>query len=373
MDLNGHLDRHGAVLSIDLRAVVGNWWVLNGIAGPGRGCAAVVKADAYGVGLAPVARALWQAGCQDFFVALLEEGLALREILPNAAIYVLTGANAATVDIFARYRLKPVLNTPNQINVWLIACQAQGEKLPAAIHVDTGMNRLGLAMGEAEALAQEGRDALRTMGIDLVMSHLACAEDRGHPKNQEQLAAFQDIRRRLPMGRASFANSSGIFLGPDFGFDLFRPGVALYGINPTPDRENPMAPVVRLQAKIIQVREVDSAMTVGYGATHVVAEKGRIATIAVGYADGYLRSLSSSGTVYIGDVPVPVVGRVSMDLVTLDVSHLPENQVRPGTVVDVIGPHNPADAVAAAAGTIGYEILTSLGARYYRHYEGSAS
>jgi len=228
---------------------------------------------------------------------------------------------------------------------------------------------LGLPVDDIQKLALEP-SRLDGLNILNVISHLACADDPDNPKNAEQLAAFQDLRRQLPQGQASFANSSGIFIGPDYHCDQVRPGAALFGVAPLPDTPNPMAQVVRLQGKIAQLRAVDTHQTVGYGASHRIESPGRIATVMVGYADGYLRSLSNKGTGYIGNIPVPVVGRVSMDLITLDVSGVPEHLCPVGAMVDLIGPNNPVDQVAMEAGTIGYEILTSLGHRYHRTYIG---
>lgn len=357
----------GAVLTIDLDAVAANWRLLRERAAlSGAACAAVVKADAYGLGVARVAPTLWDAGCLTFFVATLDEGLELRALLPEAEIFLFNGAPPGCEPELAHHRLCPVLNSLRDVDAWSAAGGG-----PAALHVDTGMCRLGLPDSEALTLARApGR--LKGVRVTLLLSHLACAEEPDHPLNHAQLAAFRDWAGllRLTGIRESLANSSGVFLGQGFHFHLVRPGAALYGVNPTPGRPNPMAPVVRLQARILQVRDVDTPQTVGYGATHRVQGRGRLATVPVGYADGYPRSLGNAGGGYFGDVRAPVVGRVSMDLITLDVSHLPEDQVRPGTMVDIIGPHNAVDRVAREAGTIGYEILTSLGTRHHRVYRG---
>ncbi|MCR4379146.1 MAG: alanine racemase, partial [Rhodospirillales bacterium] len=235
------------------------------------------------------------------------------------------------------------------------------------LHIDSGMARLGLDERELNHLADH-LEHLIGLKLDLVMSHLACAEDPDNPYNAHQLTRFKAALKRLPATRASFANSSGVFLGSGYHFDLVRPGAALYGVNPTPNQPNPMAQVVRLQAKILQTRTIDTPQGVGYGSTHRAAERERISTLAAGYADGYLRSLSNAGDVYIGEHKAPIIGRVSMDLITVDVTHIPEPLTRPGQLVDLIGPHNPVDAVAAKAGTIGYEMLTALGGRYHRIY-----
>ncbi|HSR70874.1 MAG TPA: alanine racemase [Kiloniellales bacterium] len=360
--------RAGAILTIDLDAVRANYRRLLDELG-GQPCAAVVKADAYGLGLGQVAPALARAGAKVFFTAQLDEAIALRGVLPAAEIYVLNGLAAGPAEEFLAADVHPVLNSLGELEAWRAAGAKAGRALPAALHLDTGMSRLGLPQSEQETLFAEPE---RLVGIELrlVMSHLACADTPAHPLNAEQLAGFEAARRRLPPAPASLANSSGLFLGPDYHLDLGRPGVALYGANPTPGRPNPMSQVVTLQGKILQVREIDRGRTVGYGATHRADRPSRIATVALGYADGYLRSLSNRGCAWIGEQRVPLVGRVSMDLITLDVTAVPAAATRPGALVELIGPHGGVDDVAEAAGTIGYEILTALGARYHRVYRG---
>ncbi len=369
----------GAVLTIDLDAIAANYRLLADRL-DGAQCAAVVKADAYGLGIDRIAPALAAAGCRVFFVALIEEGIHLRQILNDtgdpelvqAEIHVLGGLMAGTEEAFDASRLVPVLNSLDEIHDWRAYCRQLENPLPCDLHADTGMGRLGLPAGEVDKLVEEP-SRLDGLNILEVISHLACADEPDHPKNGRQLEAFLDVCLRLHQGQACLANSSAIFLGPEYHFDMVRPGVALYGLGPVHGQPNPMAQVVRLQGKIAQVRDVDTPQTVGYGATHQVEGPGRIATVAVGYADGYLRSLSNKGTGYVGDTPVPVVGRVSMDLITLDVTGVPEHLCPVGALVDLIGPNNPIDQVAAAAGTIGYEILTSLGHRYHRAYVGGGS
>ena len=324
---------------------------------------------AYGLGMAQVAPALASAGCRTFVVAHLGEGVALRHILADAEIHVLNGLMPGTAATFGNSRLVPVLNSLGDIDAWAAFCRGEGRRLPADIHIDTGMSRLGLPPVELDALADDPA-RLRDFTVGHVMSHLACADEPDHPMNRDQLERFRQAIGRLPAAKRSFANSAGIFLGPDFHFDLARPGIALYGGNPRPGQPNPMAQVLRLQGKILQVRDVDTPQTVGYGASHRISGPGRIATVAVGYADGFLRSLGNAGWGFVGDIRAPIVGRVSMDLITLDVTAVPEPLARPGGRVDLIGPHNPIDAVADAAGTISYEILTGLGPRYHRVYVG---
>ena len=363
-------DRDGAVLTVDLDALAGNWRLLNDRAG-GAECGAAVKADAYGAGVAEVAPVLAREGCARFFVATLDEGIALRALVPEAFIAVLIGPLPGTEPEYAAHRLTPALNHLGEVERWRAFAGGGGPR-EAVLHLDTGMNRLGMPAYEVETLAAEP-DRLEGIELCLVMSHLACAEECDNPMSAAQLAAFRTLADRLPGAPRSLAASSGIFRGPEFHFDLVRPGAALYGINPTPDAPNPMAEVVRLQGKIVQLRDVDTPETVGYGATHKITAPGRIATVPVGYADGYLRSFSNHGFAAIGNVKVPVVGRVSMDLITLDVSALAPEDARPGTVVDLIGGACALDDVAARAGTIAYEILTSLGRRYARRYVGGSA
>ncbi len=360
----------GAQLTIDLDAISANWRALGARLKNGARAAAVVKANAYGLGISAVAPALYDTGCRAFFVASLDEGIALRSILPDGQIYVFFGPTPKDAAEYSRHRLIPVLNDLGQIETWRARSRGDGGE-KAVLQVDTGMSRLGLPPDEVARLAVEPE---RVAGLDIVyvMSHLACAENSGHAMNGQQLEEFSKALKSLETGSAfaaaSLANSSGIFLGPGYHFDLVRPGAALYGINPTPDKPNPMTEVVRLQGKIQQVRSVDSSRSVGYGAAHVVTRPSRIATVPVGYADGYLRSASNQASAHVRGVRVPIIGRVSMDMITLDVTDLPAEFVHPGATVDLIGGPYSIDAFAADAGTIGYEILTSLGLRFRRRY-----
>lgn len=362
-------------LTIDLDAVAANYRTLQQRL-DGVPCAAAVKADAYGLGVDRVAPTLWHAGCRHFFVATLDEAVALRGLLPDADISPLNGLSDGGAEVCLAHRLLPILNHLGDIESWRAAASGAGRRLGGLLHIDTGMARLGLPEDEVARVVRSP-DLLDGVAVRYVMSHLACADEPDHPLNRQQLDRFADMRRRLapatgdPPG--SLANSSGIFLGPEFHADLGRPGAAIYGLAPAPDAPNPMAQVINLKGKIVQVRDVDSPMTVGYGATHRVARRGRVATLTVGYADGFLRSLSNQGSCFIGDIRVPLIGRVSMDLITVDVSDIPADQARIGTEVELIGPHQSPDALAADAGTIGYEILTALGARYHRHYIGGPS
>lgn len=359
----------GAVLTIDLDAIAANWRLLNARAAPGV-AAGVLKADGYGLGAVPVARALLAAGCRHFFVAHPDEALALRAAFPDIEIGVLHGLMPGTAEALRHHRILPVLNRLAEIEEWAALARATGERLDAAIHLDTGMNRTGLDADETARLAA-APELLAPLRLRWWISHLAVADEAGNPMTAEQAGRFRALLARLPAAPASLANSSGLFREPVRGFDLARPGAALYGINPTPETANPMRPVVRLKARILQARTVDTPGTVGYGAAHRVARGAVIATIAVGYADGLKRCLGGIGTVLAGGVEAPVIGRMSMDLTTIDVSGVPTAAVEPGRFVEVIGPHRDVDAIAADAGTIGYEILTSLGRRYHRVYLGS--
>jgi alanine racemase len=361
-------DRAGAILEIDLAALGANWRRLADETAPGE-AAAVVKADAYGLGIAEAAPALHAAGARTFFVAQLDEALALRRLLPAVPLYVLNGLMAGAEAEYLAHDLRPVLNTLEELARWRRVCDEAPR--PAALQVDTGMSRLGL---DARGLATLAAEPERAAGVHLthLMSHLADAEAPDRVQSQEQLAEFEAARAALAPALngagASLANSAGIFLGPAYRFDLARPGCALYGVNPTPGHPNPMRQVVCLKGKILQVREIDAPRGVGYGATWRARGPTRIATVAVGYADGYLRALSNRGLAVVGGQQVPVVGRVSMDLITLDVTAVPEAVAQPGAFAELIGPNVPVDLVGEAAGTIGYEILTSLGARYHRVY-----
>lgn len=370
--MNEDFQRAGARLLVDLDAVAANWRLLSALVAPAAQAAAVVKANAYGLGASVVAPALAAAGCRRFVVATLDEALALRPLLGQADILVLSGPFPGSESDFAEAGLIPALNSPDQIERWAAFAARRERRFPTAIHVDTGMARLGLSAVELAALAGDA-DRLAALSPVLVMSHLACADEPGHPLNALQRDRFAQARQRLPGLPGSLAASSGIFLGPDFHADWVRPGVALYGVNPCPGEPNRMNRAVRLQVRIIQVRDVDAGESVGYGSTYHSPDRGRVAVAAAGYADGLFRSLSNRGSGYLKEWRVPMVGRVSMDLVTFDVSHVPEAIAQPGAVIDLIGPDHDLDALAGEAGTIGYEVLTALGARYRRVYTGAGT
>ncbi len=360
------------VLLVDRAAIADNYRSLKA-AFLEKAVAAVVKADGYGLGAEEVVPALVKAGARSFFVAQLDEALKLRPLLdrchPAIALYVLNGLMPGSEAFFADNTILPVLNSLGEIAAWGAFARRRETALPAAVHLDSGMCRLGLPPDEVERLRADP-GALEGIVPTCILSHLACAEDADDPMNARQLAYLRQALTALPRTPVSFCNSSGIFLGRDYHFDLGRPGVALYGGNPTPAAPNPMRPVVRLLARILQIRAIDAPQTVGYGATHRATGPARIATVAAGYADGYLRSISSRGHAWVAGHRVPVVGRVSMDLLALDVTEVAAEAVRPGDWAELLNAEQTVDALAAEAGTISYEILTSLGARYHRVYLG---
>jgi alanine racemase len=352
---------------VDLDAIAANYRLLVERAG-GAVVAGVMKADAYGLGMARVAPALVRAGCRVFFTAHVDEGVRLRGIVPaTSTIHVLHGLPPGTAADFIEHRLTPVLNDPGQVQEWRDLCARLGRRLACAVQVDSGMSRMGLAPADLDALG-DPRDWLAAFDPVLLMSHLACADVPQHPMNARQRARFDTIRAHFPAMPASLANSSAVFLGPDYRYDLVRPGAALYGINPQPGSPNPLRQAVSLDARIVQVRTIHGGDAVGYGARYVADGTRRIATIAVGYADGWLRALSGHACAYIDGVRVPIAGTVSMDSITLDVTGIPDARLQPGMTVELLGAHQHVDDVAAAAGTIGYEVLTRLGARFERRY-----
>jgi len=361
------------ILTIDLDALIANYRHLRDLASPAE-CAAVVKADAYGLGMALAAPALSRAGCKTFFVATLGEAKALRALLPDAVIYVFAGLMPGTAELYRARDLRPVLNSAEEIREWASYAASQGEKLPCAVHIDSGMNRLGLSAEEVEQVT-DARDLWQAMTLSLVMSHLACADEAQHPKSEAQRKIFDRLRARLPATLASLANSAGILLGRAYAYDLVRPGIALYGGKPSRHGENPFHPVVHLAGRILQVRNVAAGETVGYGATRTLNEVSRVAIVSVGYADGFFRSLSTKDgaaglVVHLGAHAAPILGRVSMDLITIDVTGVPEEIACRGAWVELIGPSVSAQDMAHHAGTIDYEILTNLGRRAFRRYIG---
>ena len=363
----------GGVLTIDLSGIEANWKRLASKTLPVE-CAAVVKGDGYGCGLEPVTAKLYAAGCRTFFVADIPEGRRVRTIASDTTVYVLDGIIPSTGPALADANLRPVINSPTELAEWDAFVAGTGWKGGAALHIDTGMNRLGLSIDEGVAIAARAKSDYH--GFTLLMSHLACADTPDHSLNDKQIRMFRELRilyRGIP---SSLANSSGIFLGGTVHCDLVRPGAALYGVNPTPGRPNPMRPVIEVKGRIIQVRLVPKGDSVGYGAAFTTARPSRLAIVAAGYADGYARAAGATkgkpgAEAIVAGKRCPVVGRVSMDLLAIDVTDLPEGSARRGDFATLIGSGIGVDDIGAAAGTIGYEVLTSLGRRYHRIYKGA--
>ncbi|WP_375451639.1 alanine racemase [uncultured Devosia sp.] len=365
----------GGLLSIDLGALARNWRALDKVSA-GALTGAVVKADAYGTGIGPSSKALYAAGARFFFVATPDEGLAVRTALPDAHIFVLDGLYPGAANLYVRQNLMPVISSMPMLEEWLAKCLERSEAYASAFHFDTGMNRLGFRLNEASLVKQR----IETLAYQpqMIMSHLACADQPNHEKNRTQLALFGSVMAQFPGIPSSLANSAGLMTGRDYHFQMVRPGIALYGGRAVNGRKNPMAPVVTLHVPVLQVKEARTGETVGYGANYTLVRDSRLAIIAHGYADGFLRSASGSNTRQGGRVVVngrvcPVLGRVSMDTSIIDVTELGDNLPRPGEGVEVLGPTLSVDDQADAAGTIGYEILTSLKGRYTRNYVGDGN
>ncbi|WP_198647072.1 alanine racemase [Pannonibacter carbonis] len=367
---------HGSRLTIDTDAIAANWQVLRERVGASVNCAAAVKSDAYGCGLAPVARALAGAGCSTFFVALPQEGVVLRREVPGAVIYVLNGLLPGAAPIYAEARLRPVLGSLAEAEEWALFCRSRKVVLDAALHIDTGMNRLGLSEADTRRIAADSA-MLQAFDLTLVMSHLACGSTAGSPFNAQQLARFKALQELFPGTPCSLANSAGIHLGPDYHFDMVRPGIALYGgeiIEGAPER---LQTVVKLEARILQIRQVPADVPVGYGQGQTTRRPTRLAILSTGYGDGYHRRAGGADT-RPDDAPpahgvlaghkVPLFGRVSMDLMAVDVTDVPSELARRGAFVELYGPDVDMSHIAGTAETIDYELLTSLGHRHQRVY-----
>lgn len=359
-----------ARLTVALDAIVANWRRMGSLA-PEAATGAAVKADAYGLGAERVAPALYEAGCREFFVAQVEEGVAIRPLAPDARIFVLGGLPGGSAAEAAAHRLAPVLNHMGDLEQW-----RPHSALPCALMFDTGMNRLGFEAGEAGAVAK----AAAGMNLALVMSHFACADDPAHPLNAAQLDRFGAIRAHFPGVRASMSNSAGVQLGKAAHFDLTRPGIALYGGESVNDAPNVAEPVATLEARILQIRNAAKGETVGYGATQTLSRDSRIAVAGIGYADGLHRAASGSGVAmrqvrqgaggWLGGHVVPLLGRVSMDLSAFDVTDVPDAVLESAEWIEIFGRNIALDDFARAAGTIGYEVLTGMGRRVDRVYGG---
>lgn len=361
----------GAVLDIDLGALQRNWASLSKVA-PNTQIGACVKANAYGLGVDYIAPALAQQGCRHFFVADPQEGITLRAILPEAIIYIMDGVFEEALDTYKSHRLVPCLKSLLDVRLW---CQEDMRAYPAALHVDTGMHRLGISPKDLIE-AKRQLDNARVAPL-MLMSHLACADDPNHSQNATQLTAFKRAQEIFPSTPISFANSAGLFLGEDFQGNIARPGIGLYGGSPFLKRDASFEPVVGLRGRVLQIQDVPAGEGVGYGASYVAPSDSRIAILGFGYGDGLFRHIGQSTDqvqkigVFFGDVKAPIIGRLSMDQLTVDVSHIPQSVAIEGAWAEILGKNQTIDDFAEATGTIGYEVLTSLGYRYHRRYVGA--
>jgi alanine racemase len=362
------------LITVDLDAIQSNWRALAALVAPAE-CGAVVKADAYGIGADRVIPALAAAGCRTFFIATPEEAISARRLAPDARIFALDGLLPGSASGFLAAGAIPVLSTVDEIRAWGAVAHERNERLQAALQVDTGLHRLGLSDPDVTTLQGDG--LLRDLDVVLIMSHLASADVPDDPKNAAQRTAFERLRARFPGTPSSLAASDGLMLGRAYHYDLVRPGYALYGGQASQAGPAPVVPVVGVQARVLQVRDVPAGETVGYSATWRAARPSRIAILAAGYADGLARALSAASgepgaTVLVAGQRAPLVGRVSMDLVTVDVTDV-EGAIARGDLVTLIGPGLTIEAMGRAAGTIGYEVLTRLGPRFVRRYTGGSA
>jgi len=356
-----------ATLYIDLKALQKNYLILKEKAFPAT-CAATVKANSYGLGVTEIVNSLYDVGCRDFFTATLGEAIFLRRLKEDINIYVFHGLKDNECDAFLGHSLTPVLNALEEVQIWNKYAKSKKLKLPANLHFDTGINRLGMDIDDAKILAKNS-SKLENIDIQYVMSHLACANENDNPRNESQFKDFEKIVKALPNQKYNLANSSAIFLDKKYRFDLVRPGAALFGINPTPYlKSNPMEPVVTLTTKIIHIREVKRNGMVGYGNLCPITKGMRLATIPIGYADGYLRSLTNRGYCYLNGKIIPTLGKISMDMTIIDITKFKKGEIKVGDEVEIIGKHINLEDLAFQAGTISYEILTSFSGRFKKIY-----
>jgi alanine racemase len=364
-------------ITIDLAALGENWRALAALTGPATECGAAVKADCYGIGVDKGLPALWWAGARTFFVATPQEGQEARRLLPDATLYILNGLYPGASAFYAAHGLRPLLGSAEELREWAGFASEALAPLEAALHVDTGISRLGLSREEAHAAA-DGTLTGSPFRPAMVMSHLACADTPANPMSALQRQRFLELSALFPGARRSLANSAGVFLGPDYHFELARPGIALYGARAAESAQSRLATVVTLEARVLQTHLLRKGETIGYGATYTATADTRVAMIASGYADGYLRSSGSTddrpgAEVFAGGKRLPVIGRVSMDMLGIDASALGEQELARGDFVELFGANLPVDDTAERAGTIPYEFLTGLGHRYARRYVGAGS
>lgn len=370
-----HLTQFAGQLTINLSAIRHNYALCQKQVGDHCEVAAAVKADAYGTGLQEAASALMEAGCKTFFVATLEEGVRLRQTLGQGEIRicVLNGLHKGAEDILDFHSLTPVINSLEELENWASYAKRTRPYLKCILHIDTGMARLGLSRNELDFVAARTGDYAKILDIDYVMSHFACADEKNHPLNEQQAQRFSEAAEFFTFSRRSLANSSGIFRDKSWHHDMVRPGFCLYGGNPTPETANPMRPVVGLSVPVLQRRRLPKGESAGYAASWIADHDTDLATVQLGYADGFIRSASNSAKLYWQGYACPVIGRVSMDLTIISLEGVPADlRPNPGDLIEVLGPHQSVDDLATDIGSIGYEVLTSLGKRYVRTYTRAA-
>jgi len=368
------VDNHktsNSFLEVNIDLIVNNYRLIKNKVGDTE-CAAVLKADAYGMGASIIAKALDKAGCSIYFVATIDEGLELRACFGKNKnkIVVLSGLLEGTGDVFYKNKLTPVLNDLEQIQRWGIYNREKKRSAPSIIHIDTGMNRLGLTIDEFQHIVERPNE-LHGLQVEWVMSHLACGDQPGDAMNPKQLSLFSNAKETLPKVKASLSNSGGVFLGQSYHLDMVRPGIALYGSVSRSIPVNPLNQVIKLYSRILQIRTLSSGATVGYGASYRVSEKIRVATVGLGYADGYLRSLSNCSYVFFNNIRLPVIGRISMDYITVDITKIAAEKIKTGDFIEVIGDKFTLDDLATVANTVPHEILTRLGTRHHRIYRNT--
>lgn len=353
------LQNSAAQLDVDLSTIINNYQVLRDRSSCAT-CAAVVKADAYGLGMERVAPALYtQAGCDTFFVANLLEAISLRAMLKDVVIFVFNGITADQIDLYLEHDIRPILNDLSQVALW------NGKKEPCAIHFDTGINRLGLSSRETEQFLNSQYD----LNISLMLSHLIQSECQDQPSNKDQLEKFTKIRDQLPNTKASLSNSAGIYLGEEYHFDLLRPGIMLYGGNPgLSTLPAGLKRTFELKAKILQIRDVDAGQSVGYNLLWTASGPSRIALLNVGYADGTLNSCDAQAKVFIAGAIAPVIGKVSMDMVAIDITDVKFNDVTVIDYAEIIGENITLEMVSKVSTLGQYELLTGIGQRFNKKY-----
>ena len=356
-------------LEIDLKSICHNFKTIKKKVAKNCIVAATVKANAYGLGVKEVTKSLIKHHCKDFFVATLMEGIELRSYNKSVNIYILNGLEIGKCSIYKKYKLTPVLNSIKQIREYEIYQSKIKKSMDAIIHFDTGMSRLGLDEDETNKLIKNRNNILKKTNIVYIMSHLACGDDPKSKKNNKQLSMFREISKSFKNIKMTLANSAGVLLGKNYHFDMVRPGISIYGGNAQKNKKNSFRHVIQLSARLIQLRKIKKGSTVGYGATYKAKQNMMIGTISLGYADGLNRLFSNNMKCYYKKKEINLIGRISMDLITLDLSKFRKKDIQINSRVEIINDQNNINKISANIGTIPYEILTSLGHRYSRKYK----